>query len=289
MSAQQDTAELAVSIDDVAGVLNQPVLEDRVNQALETDRRFREIFRDYDATNVSTRSIEIPVQNDEMDNPTVVAEGAEFPRTQETYDLKRLEFEKFGFEVGLTMEAQADSQIDLVQDQVDKKADQMADDLNRRAFENMKEGIASDHVGINDGGSDGIFTFEDLLQGREQLVKEAFSPDMLIADVQTTHDLMGNSNFLEATEAQSDLRRSGEIGQIAGLDVIEDDSGLNLTGNANPGALLVDTDEFGWEATRTPVTSEEYSHERTQEDVYRSFTRKGWTVTRPEAAVIIEG
>lgn len=288
MSAAQATAELAVSTDDIDGILNQPVLEDRVQQYVETERVYSEVFREYDATNVDTRSIEIPVQQDRMENPTVVAEGAEFPRTREQYNLQTMTFQKFGFEVALTMESQADSQIDLVQDQVDKKADQMADDMNRRAFEHIKDAITGT---VADGSSDGTMTYEDLLAGREDLLSspDPYDPDLLIADVQASHDLQAGNNFLEASDMQGELRRSGQVGRVMGMDVVEDDSGLNLTGNGNPGALLVDTQEFGWEGTRTPVTTEEYPSRRTQEDIYRSYTRKGWLVTRPESGVIVEG
>lgn len=278
---------MSVSAEDITGVLNQPVLEDRVDEAVTTERRFREAFRDYDATNRSTRVIEIPVQQDEMDRPTVIAEGAEFPVTHENYNLNRIRFEKFGFEVGITREAEADSQVDLVQSQVDKQADKMADDMNRRAFESINDAVGANPV--SDGSSDASMTFEDVLAGREALVSESYNPDLLIVDVKGVHDLMGGNNFLEASEMQGELRREGQVGRIAGMDVLEDDSAINISGNSDPGGLMVDTSDFGWEATRDTTTTEQYEKKETQEMRYRTFARKGWTVTRPEAGVIIEG
>jgi len=73
------------------------------------------------------------------------------------------------------------------------------------------------------------------------------------------------------------------------MEVVEDDSGLPLGGSSNPGALMVDTDLFGYEGERTPVSTEEYEEQRTQTDVYRIFARMGWLVTQPDAGVIVEG
>jgi hypothetical protein len=100
---------------------------------------------------------------------------------------------------------------------------------------------------------------------------------------------MKSDNFLRATDIGDQLRRDGAIGRIAGMEVMEDDSGLPLGGSDNPGALMVDTDLFGYEGERTPVTTEEYSEDRSQTDVYRIFSRMGWLVTDDVAGVIIEG
>lgn len=75
---------------------------------------------------------------------------------------------------------------------------------------------------------------------------------------------------------------------------MEDGSGLDLTGrvgwtSSNPGELMIDTDYFGVEGDRTPITTEEYEEEASQTDVYRIFSRTGWLSVQPDAGVVVEG
>lgn len=279
-----DTEELSLSFDDIDGPITLPVLEDRVEQIVQENLVYRDVFRSYDATNIASNVVQIPVPRDNGAYPKIVDEGAEFPRSHEEYELKEMDFSKFGFEVPLTMEAVEDSRIDLTQDQVDRQARQMAEDINARAFEYATGPVDR----VSDGSSDGTMTYEDMLAGREALVSESYNPDLLIADVEAFHDLSASDNFLEATDQQSSMRRDGFDGRIMGMDIIEDDSGLDL-GNGGPGALMVDTDLFGYEGERTPVTTQEYEEQRTQTDVYRIFARMGWLVTDPDAGVIVDG
>lgn len=279
-----ESEELSVNFDDVSGVLSQPVLRDRVEDIVQHNLRYRQAFRDYDATNINSDVVSIPVPDDSMGDPKVVGEGAEFPRDQETYYKETLEFEKFGFEVALTMEAQEDSRAGLVRDQVDRQARQMREEMNAQAFN-----VLTDSITQTAGDANGTFAFDDVLKGRETLLTDSYDPDLLIVDVAGAHDLLGSNNFLEATDDQSSMRRSAEIGEIAGMSVVEDDSGLNLTGNTNPGGLMVDTDFLGYEGTRDPVSTEGYEEERSQTDVFRIWNRMGWLTVQPNAGVIIDG
>lgn len=276
--------ELSVTFDDVSGAFSQPVLRDRVEEIVQEQLRYREAFRDFDATGINSNVVEIPIPNDEIGNPKIVSEGSEFPRDQENYHTETLEFDKFGFEVGVTWESEQDTQVDLVRDQVDRQARQMREEMNLQAFNAIQDANLAE-VGDNND----TLTFEDVLSGRQQLLEMSYDPDLLIVDVEGAHDLLGSNNFLEATEDQSSMRRSGQIGRIAGLDVVEDDSGLNITDEAGPGGLLVDTDFFGYEGTRHPVRTEEYEEERTQTRVFRIFNRMGWLTVEDDAGCIIQG
>lgn len=287
MSTQEyEAEELSVTFNDIQGPLSQPVLEDRVEEITQHALRFREAFRDYDASNINSNTVEIPVPDDTIGQPKIVAEGAEFPRDQEDYSKKTLTFDKFGFEIPVTMEAQRDSQIDLVQDQVERQARQMREDINERVFSEIDSALGSSQR-VQDNS--GTMEYSDILKARRQLQTSSYNPDLLVTDVEAVHDLLGSNNFLEASDMQAEMRRSGQIGQIAGMDVVQDDSGLDLTGSGDPHGLMVDTDLFGWEGQREPVTSEEYEEQRTQTDVFRLWTEMGWVITDPDAARIIEG
>jgi len=252
------TAELSLDYDDIEGPVTLPVLRDRVEEIVQENLVYRDVFRQYDATNIASNVVQIPVPKDDGAHPKIVDEGAEFPRSHEEYDLQELTFDKFGFEVPLTMEAVNDSRIDLTQDQIDRQARQMAEDINARAFSHIDDALRAN--GRTEGGNNGTMTYDDLLQGRENLLQSSYNPDMLIGDVSAIHDLKRSDNFLEhGSDEQADMRRNGPVGRVLGMTVMEDNSGLPLGGTSNPGALMVDTDVFGYEGERDPVTTEEYN------------------------------
>lgn len=283
--ANMDAEELAVRVADIDDFrLTRPILRSRVEEIVQENLQYRQAFREYNARNINSNTVNFPVPDDSMGNPQIVAEGAEFPREQETYSKKTLTFDKFGFEVALTHEAQEDSMVNVVRDQVDRQARQMAEEMNDQAFS-----ILEANNGGTVGDADGIFTYGDVLTGRKELKKNHFSPDLLMADLDAANDLLDDANFLEATEEQSRMRRSGQIGRIAGLDVVEVDDANNITGTSNPGAVMVDTDFYGYEGIREDVTTEQYDEERTQTDVFRIYNRLGWLAIEPNACVFIEG
>jgi len=277
--------ELAVKVGDIDDFrLTHPILRDRVEEITQENLVWRQAFRDYDATDINSNTVQFPVPDDSIGNPDVVAEGAEFPREQETYSKESLTFEKFGFEIALTHEAQEDSMIDVVRDQVDRQARQMSEEMNYQAFNVIQNNNAG-----TVGDADGVFTYDDVLSGRQPLMQDNFDPDLLIVDLDAAHDLLQDANFLEATEMQGEMRREGQIGRIAGFDVVEADDDFNITDNDNPGAVMVDTDFYGYEGEREPITTEDYMEDRTQTEVYRIYTRMGWLAIDPSACVVIEG
>lgn len=282
------TEELSLTFDDIEGPITLPVLEDRVEEVVEENLVYREAFRPYDANNISSNVVQIPVPEDEQGRVTLVEEGAEFPRSHEEYELKEMYFDKFGFEVPLTMEAVADSRIDLTQDQIDRQAWDMSKDMNERAFNHMKDAIEDERDNAHYGGDSGELTYNDILEGRQALVSDSYNPDLLIADVQGVHDLLRSDNFLRATDVGDRMRREGAVGRIAGMEVMEDDTGLTPGDDAHS-AVMIDTNYFGYEGERDPIQTEEYGEDRSQTEVKRIFTRMGWLPTQPESGVIIQG
>lgn len=286
---ERTTEELDLTYDDIQGPITLPVLEDRVEEVVRSSLTYREAFRPYDATNISSNVIQIPVPEDVQGRVKLIEEGAEFPRSHEEYTMEEMYFDKFGFEIPLTMEAIADSRINLSQDQVDRQAWDMAKDMNERSFNYMKTAIEDAYGGSYAGSSNGdALTYNDILDGRETLVNQSYNPDLMIADVQGVHDLLRSDNFLRATDVGDRMRREGAVGRIAGMEVMEDDTGLN-PGDTGSSAVMIDTDYFGYEGERLPVTTEEDDEGRTQTEIYRIYTRMGWLATQPEAGVIVDG
>jgi hypothetical protein len=60
-------------------------------------------------------------------------------------------------------------------------------------------------------------------------------------------------------------------------------------GSGGHGAFAVDTTRYGYELTRTPMSTREYEEPERQADVIQAFTRKAWTVIFEDAAAKIDG
>jgi len=95
-------------------------------------------------------------------------------------------------------------------------------------------------------------------------------PDLLIVDIDGYGDLLTDANFNRATDQGDEVVRSGEVGRIAGMSVV------------------VDSSRFGYELTRTPVSTNEYEDPERQADIMHIFTRKAWKAIFPEAAAKVD-
>ena len=281
-----DTEELALTSAD-AQPLTQEVVRDRIEEIVQENLVWREAFMDYPAQGMDSNILKIPVPRDEDDFDMEVGENAEYPREEGDYDEKTLEFTKYGFEIPISMEARNDTFLNLTQDQVDRQARRLREHLNEEAW-NVIDANATGPVS-DDGGADGTMSYGDIVAGRQTIKGNQYDPDLLVADVAAVHDLMADPNFVTESELGDDVRRSGQIGRIIGLDVVEADDDQNITGTGNPGAVLFDTDYFGYEGQKLPITTEQYDEDRSESTVFRAKSRIGWTVIQPEGAVIVEG
>jgi len=87
------------------------------------------------------------------------------------------------------------------------------------------------------------------------------------------------------TDLTDEAVQTGSFGMIAGLDFMFSTVGDITTHNA----ILVDTDRYGYEATFTPVETEEESDFATDTERFKVRTRKGFKAIKPEAAIEVEG
>jgi hypothetical protein len=65
------------------------------------------------------------------------------------------------------------------------------------------------------------------------------------------------------------------------------DNTQNISGGH--GAVAVDSTRYGYELTRTSMSTMEYEEPSRQMDVIQAFTRKAWTTIFSEAAAVIDG
>lgn len=268
-------------------VITQDFVRETVEEVVEENLVYRRAFREIDASGIQSNSYTFYIDDDNMGRPKIVGEGEEPPRHQSTVSEQTVQFDKFMGEVELTMEAMEDGLIEMKAREVEDLARAMAEELNERAYDEL---VADAQTSTEDGGDigdgDGTLSFSDIVDGMKALREDDYTPDMMFVDVDGYTDLLTDSNFNRATESGDEVVRSGEVGRIAGMPVIIDNTQSISDGH---GAIAVDSTRFGYELTRTPMSTMEYEEERRQADVIQAYTRKAWTTIFSDAAAIIDG
>ena len=223
-----------------------------------------------------------------MGRPEIVGEGEEAPRHQSTVDERTIGFDKFMGEVTITMEAMEDGLIEMKAREVEDVARAMAERLNEEAHAVLDANAQTQDNDSNSiGDQNGTLSFSDIVAGMKALREDSYQPDLLIVDVDGYADLLTDANFNRATESGDEVVRTGEVGRVAGMPVFIDTT--QDIGSQGHGAFAVDSSRYGYELTRTPMSSREYEEPERQADVIQAFTRKAWTSIFPEAAAKIDG
>ena len=269
-------------------VITQDFVRETVEEVVEENLVWRRAFREIDASGIESNSYTFHIDNDEMSRPTIVNEGEESPRHQSTVSEKTVKFEKYMGEVSLTMEAMEDGLIEMKAREIEDLARAMAEKLNAEAYNQLSANLqVDDNAGTAIGDGNGTMSFSDITEGIKALSEDDYDPDLLFVDVDAYVDLLTDSNFNRATEQGDEVVRTGEVGTVAGMTVILD-STQDITGDGH-GAIAVDSTRYGYELTRTPMSTREYEEPERQADVVQAFTRKAWTTIFSDAAAQIDG
>jgi len=268
-------------------VITQDFVRETVEEVVQENLVYRRAFREIDASNIESNSYTFYIDQDDMGAPQIVGEGEEAPRHQSTVEEQTVQFDKFMGEVTLTMEAMSDGLIEMKAREVEDVARAMAERLNEEAYEVLAANNQDTTDGETIGDANGVLSFSDIVEGMKALREDDYTPDLLIVDVDGYTDLMTDSNFNRATESGDEVVRTGEVGRIAGMPVVIDTT-QDIAPNGH-GAFAIDTTRYGYELTRTPMSTNEYEEPERQADVIQAFTRKAWTVIFDEAAALIDG
>ena len=269
-------------------VITRDFVRETVEEVVEAELVYRRAFREIDASGVQSNSYTFHIDNDEMGRPKIVGEGEESPRHQSTVREMTVKFEKFMGEVALTMESMEDGLIEMKAREIEDLARAMAERLNNEAYDQLRENLQES---LNDGSDIGdgndTLSFSDITEGMKALREDDYQPDLLFVDVDGYVDLLTDSNFNRATESGDEVVRTGEVGTVAGMTVIVDSTQDIVTGGH--GAIAVDSTRYGYELTRTPMSTREYEEPERQADVVQAFTRKAWATIFENAAAVIDG
>lgn len=272
---------MAVKTNDI---ITEQSIQDVVRGYVEEDLIWRQAFNTLDASGVDNDTVEFPVEQDFMGQPQEIAENGEFPFDEEDVDKVKATVKKYGFAVPVSREAQADSVFDVVARQVEKQSRKMAELLNDLAYSELSTNL---HPNSPAGGlgTAGTLEFTDILDGRQELLDDGYSPSACIVNVQGEADLLNSPEFQRATELGDDTILDAQIGRVAGLNVFRSNAG-NLTGSS---AIIVDPTEYGYEVVKEDVATDSYYENSRQSDVFQIWTRRTYKTTDADAAIQVDG
>ena len=263
-------------------VISQEAVRATVEERLEEMLVFRDAFRGLDATNVNSDTIKVPDPDDVMAEPAAIAPTSEYPGTREEYTKVPIDREKYGEIIEVPEEDVMDNVFDLVADHVDLAARNMAEFLDGLAYQELSNNLASGSP-VTDNANDDL-TYDDVQEGVATLEENSATPDMAFVGPRGKQDIL---TYLaeRGTDLTDEAVQTGSFGTIAGLDFMFSTVGdLDLHN-----AILVDSDRFGYEATFTPIETEEEDDFDTDTQKFKIKTRKGFKAIKPEAAIEVEG
>lgn len=263
-------------------VITQEAVRATLEERLEEQLVFREAFRGLDATNINDDSMHVPQPEDVMAEPAAIEPGANYPTTREEYEKVEIQRQKYGEMLKIPEEDVMDSVPDLLADHVDQVARQMAEFLDGLAYQELSNNVASASP-VTDNADDSL-TYDDIQEGVTEAELNNAQPDMAFFGPRGKGDIL---KYLadRGTDLGDEAVTAGQFGAFAGLDFMYSTVGDITAHNA----ILVDSDRYGYEATFTPIETDEKEDFESDSQKYKIKTRKGFKAMKPEAAVIVEG
>lgn len=256
---------------------------------VEDNKVFREAFRQIDNTDIASDTVQIPVQQDTTGEVGTVGEASSYPREDEQMGKVSISHDKYGREVAMTYESIEDGLLDVVANHAQEQARDLARGLDSAASEEVLSFDAGNSVynNLQDapvGDDSGALDYNTVVDAMTALEVEGYEPDMLIVGPESKGDLLKSDDFTRASEMGDEVIMSGSFGQIAGIDVMVSNRGILGAGEA----VMIDSEQYGYESVRSQIDTMEYEEEETDERVIKIRTRMGWGVTRPKAGVKVE-
>jgi len=268
-------------------VLTQEEVRMRLEEITQESLQFRSAFRDLDLTGIDSDTYKVPRRKDVLGEPDAIPEGTEFPMDEEEWEKIPIHFQKYGFSVPISMEAQQDSMRNVAADHVDAMGRQMNEMLNRIAYEELSTNLNDDSpAGSASSGTSGVFDYHDVIDAQKVLRQDSYSPDMLVVNTQAEADLLTSDEFIHASDLGDETLTEGAIGQVAGMDVVVSNDG-HMSSSTGEG-YLVDTSFYGYEATRSGIQTDEYYEDSRQIDVMQIYTQRGFKAIDEQSAVLVE-
>jgi hypothetical protein len=258
----------------------------------------RRAFRDYDATDNDSNSVEFPISDGDFDGDvSEIPPGSEYPRATKDYDTVQAAHTKYGLEIVIPNEDVEDNVIDITMDQEEDLIRAEETRVDSIAY-NILSGNTNSAGPIDAGNANaGVFEYEDLTLARQQAFQDELDLGELlcITGGQNMNDFLNMDKFTQASELGDQVLEQGIlpggnlVGQAAFIGVAGDiPVYLTNTGDYSDGeGYLVDPTNFGWESTRRAVDVTQYRDESIEADVWQIDERVGFVATQPTANIAI--
>ena len=264
-------------------VISQEAVRAEVLEAVEEDLVFRQAFDEYDATDINSDAVQIPVADDTVPETSTVSEGSEVADREEELTSKvTVNTSKYMAEAALTREAIEDSILGEIERQVNAHQESLMESLDGDAYDELDGGISRPAVGPD--SPTGSMGYEVTIDAMTALEGDGYEPDLLIVSAQSKGDLMKDDKFTRASEMGDEVVFNGVFGEVAGIPVAVSNVG-DLGGGEG---FMVDTDHFGVEVVRSDIATREYEEESEDQVVVQIRTRRGFKALRGDAAAKIE-
>ena len=232
-------------------------------------------------------SYQVPVPAEELGEPEEVEPGSDVTYDRESYGRPELSRQIFKLGSKIPEEDINDNIFDLVQDHIDGHAKNMAKRLDRVAFGVLDSNAPA---GSAVGDANGTLSFQDMNAGVTELAnrgEDGFTADMALVDPAGKESI---TNFLaeRGTDLGDEVTRNGMIGEFGGIEYMFT-TNVSLDATANPEAIVIDSDEFGFEGEWQGVSTEQETDFDSESLKMKIKAAYGWTSKRDSAAVRVEG
>jgi len=261
-------------------VISQEAVRAEVLEAVEEELVFRQAFDEYDATDINSGSVQIPVEAGDLGETSTVSEGSEVAsRNAEGISNVTVNTEKYMAEAAITREAIEDSILGEIERQVEAHRNSLMEALDGAAYDELDAGITRSAVG--DAG--GTMDYDTVIDAMTELEGDGYSPDLLIVSAESKGDLLKSDEFTRASDMGDEVVMNGQFGEVAGIPVA-----VSNVGDLGAGeGFIVDTDQYGVEVVRSEAEAREYEEESQDQLVVQIRTRRGYKTLRGDAAAKI--
>jgi hypothetical protein len=264
-------------------VISQEAVRAETLEAVEEELVFRQAFDEYDATDINSDAVQIPVAQGTVPETETVSEGSSVANREEELTSKvTVNTSKYMAEAAITREAIEDSILGEIERQVNAHQESLMESLDGSAYDELSGGITRAAVGPDT--PTGTMNYANAIDAMTALEGDGYEPDLLIVSAQSKGDLMKDDKFTRASDMGDEVVFNGVFGEVAGIQVA-----VSNVGDLGAGeGFMVDTDHFGVEVVRSDIATREYEEESEDQVVVQIRTRRGFKALRGDAAAKIE-
>lgn len=272
---------------DATDVIHKDDIRNVAEQEDENNSYFRQAFRgplDGSDFGGSMTFPEITEENEVKEaDIQEVPEGGEYPQAEFDYSAQTLYFSKYGAALTFTDEALEDSRLKVVMDGQINLLRAESKRMDSLAYNVLAGAAQSSGAGTNDDD----LTFDEIIDARARMKTPEGGrnrPDLCFVEPLGAASLLKQMSDRETTGGDESLR-TGEIGQVSNLSIIEADTGHLPAHNA----ILVDSSSFGYEAAKRQKKVEKDREVLEDKTIMKVSDRLGWIATDAQQAAIVEG